>query len=217
MEGPSYPAAVETSERLWWLRALLVLQAPRPVFAALRDDSDDAAEARQEPLVAIVFLAGIAGVLSTSIAGRLLDDPAFDGVVVLVWAIVGGGFYGLAAYFLVGALVHLGTSLLGSLGSYRRARHLLGFAAVPIALSLLVWPVRLALHGSDAFRSGATHDPSGEDVFIGVQAGFVAWALVLLVVGVRTVHGWSWPRALAAAALPAALPALAFASAFGLL
>jgi hypothetical protein len=205
---------VETSERLWWLRALLVLQAPRPVFAAIRDDSDDDAEARQEPLVAIIFLAGIAGVLGTSIAGRLLDDPAFDGLVVLVWAIVGGGVYGLASYFLVGGLVHLGASLLGSLGSYRRARHLLGFAAVPIALSLVVWPVRLALHGSDAFRSGGA-DGGVEDVFLGVQAGFVVWALALLAVGVRTVHGWSWPRALAAAALPAALPALAFARAFG--
>jgi hypothetical protein len=208
---------VETSERLWWLRALLVLQAPRPVFAAIRDDTDDAAEARQEPLVAIVFLAGIAGVLATSIAGRLLDDPAFDGLVVLVWAIVGGGFYGLAAYFLVGALLHLGASLLGSLGSYRRARHLLGFAAVPIALSLLVWPVRLALHGSDAFRSGGGDRGTGEDVFLAVQAGFVLWALALLAVGVRTVHGWSWSRALAATALPAALPALAFARAYGAL
>ena len=204
---------MQSSERLWWLRALLVVQAPRPVFAAIRDDSDDAAEARQEPLVAIVFLAGIAGVLGTSIAGRLLDDPAFDGLVVLVWAIVGGGFYGLAAYFLVGALLHLGAGLLGSLGSYRRARHVLGFAAVPIALSLVVWPVRLALHGSDAFRSGGDDRGTAEDVFLTVQAGFVLWALVLLAVGVRTVHGWSWPRTLAAAALPA----LAFARAYGVL
>ena len=208
---------MESSERLWWLRALLVLQAPRPVFAALRDDSDDAAEARQEPLVAIVFLAGMAGVLATSIAGRLLDDPAFDGLVVLVWTIVGGGFYGLAAYFLVGALLYFGASLLGSLGSYRRARHLLGFAAVPIALSLIVWPVRLALYGSDAFRSGGSDAGTGGDVFAAVDAGFVAWSLALLAIGVRTVHGWSWPRTLAAAALPAALPVLAFARAFGLL
>jgi hypothetical protein len=207
---------VESSERLWWLRALLVLQAPRPVFAALRDDSDDAADARQEPLVAIVFLAGIAGVLATSVAGRLLDDPAADdGLVVLVWAIVGGGFYGLTAYFLVGALLYLGASLLGSLGSYRRARHVLGFAAVPIALSLVVWPVRLALYGLDSFRSGGSDAGAGDDAFVAVEAVFVAWSLALLVVAVRTVHGWSWPRALAAAALPAALPVLAFARAFG--
>jgi hypothetical protein len=207
---------VESTERLWWLRALLVLQAPRPVFAALRDDSDDAAEARQEPLVAVVFLSGIAGVLATSVAGRLLDDPAVDdALVVLVWAIVGGGFYGLTAYFLVGALLHLGTSLLGSLGSYRRARHVLGFAAVPIALSLAVWPVRLALYGLDSFRSGGSDAGAGDDVFVALEAVFVAWSLALLFIGVQTVHGWSWPRALAAAALPAALPVLAFARAFG--
>jgi hypothetical protein len=205
---------VETSERLWWLRALLVLQAPRPVFAAIRDDSDDAAEARQEPLVAIVFLAGIAGVLATSIAGRLLDDPAFDGLVVLVWAIVGGGVYGLASYFLVGGLVHLGASLLGSLGSYRRARHLLGFAAVPIALSLLVWPVRLAIYGEDAFTSGGEDSGTGGSAFEGIELAVLVWSVVLLVVGLRAYNAWSWPRAAAAASPVLAVLALALGRAF---
>jgi hypothetical protein len=45
-----------------------VLQSPRPVFAALRDDSDEAAEARQDTAGAIVWLAGIALVLSTTVA-----------------------------------------------------------------------------------------------------------------------------------------------------
>ena len=49
-----------TPEKAWFLRALLVLQSPRPVFAALRDDSDEAAEARQDAGGAIVWLAGIA-------------------------------------------------------------------------------------------------------------------------------------------------------------
>ena len=39
--------------RDWWLRTLLVLQSPRSVFAALRDDSREAAGARQEPIIAI--------------------------------------------------------------------------------------------------------------------------------------------------------------------
>jgi hypothetical protein len=34
--------------------------------------------------------------------------------------------------------------------------------------------------------------------------GFVAWAVVLLVVGVRTVHGWTWTRAVAGVAVTAA-------------
>ena len=63
--APAQPASLE---REWLLRALLVLQAPRAVFSALHDDSDDAAHARQEPILALTWLAGIAGVLVTSVA-----------------------------------------------------------------------------------------------------------------------------------------------------
>ena len=204
-----------SSERDWWLRALLVLQAPHAVLVHLRDDSDDAAEARQEPVTAIVFLAGIAGVLATTVAGRLLDDPVIDPLTVAVWAVIGGGFYGIASYFGIGALVLLGASLAGSLGSYRRARHTLAFASVPIALTLLVWPVRLSLYGTDVFRSGGT-DGSADVVFDLIVAGSVAWSVVLLAIGNRAVHGWSWPRTVAATALPAAVPALAYAAYAGL-
>jgi len=204
-----------SSEREWWLRTLLVLQAPHAVFVHLRDDSDDAAEARQEPVTAIVFLAGIAGVLATTIAGRLLDDPVIDPVTVAVWAVIGGGFYGIAAYFGVGALALLGVSLAGSIGSYRRARHTVAFASVPIALTLLVWPVRLSLYGTDVFRSGGT-DGSGDVVFDLIVAAAVVWSVVLLAIGNRAVHAWSWPRTVAATALPAAVPALSYAAFAGL-
>jgi hypothetical protein len=87
-----------SQQRDWWLRALGILQSPRAVFAAIHDDSAEAAQARAEPITAIVLLAGIAGVLSTTIAGGLLDDPTFDGVSVAVWAFLGGGIYGLSVY-----------------------------------------------------------------------------------------------------------------------
>ena len=67
-------AESRNEEKAWFLRALLVLQDPRPVFAALRDDSDEVAEARQDAAGAIVWLAGIAAVLATTVASRLLDD-----------------------------------------------------------------------------------------------------------------------------------------------
>ena len=51
--------------RDWWLRALLVLQRPRPVFVALRDDSKESVSDRAEPVLAIVLLAGIAALLPT--------------------------------------------------------------------------------------------------------------------------------------------------------
>jgi hypothetical protein len=192
---------VRQDEPAWWLRVPLVLWAPRPVFAALRDDSTEAAEVRQEPLAAVVFLAGVAGVLMTSSAGRLLDRPEYDALVVFVWAVAGGALNGLGAYFLGGGALFLGASFLGGLGSYRRARHVLGFAAVPIALALLLWPVRLALFGGDAFRAGGSDDGPAGSFLDALDAALVGWSCVLLAIGVRTVHGWSWPRALVAVAV----------------
>ena len=194
-----------------------MLTNPRLVFAALRDESDEAAQARAEPVLAIVLLAGIAGVLAANVTGRLLDDPEFDGILVAVWAFLAGGMQGLAGLFLIGGLLHLGVTLAGSLGTYRRSRHILVFAAVPLALSLLVWPVRLAVYGDDLLHSRGADTGLGNSVFEALELGFVAWACVLLVVGVRTVHGWSWARSLAATLPVIVLPALAFADAYDVL
>jgi hypothetical protein len=64
-----------------------------------------------------------------------------------------------------------------------------------------VWPVKLAVYGEDVFRSGGSDSGSGGHVFSAVMLVFAAWAAALLVTGVRTVHGWTWPRALAACAI----------------
>jgi hypothetical protein len=188
--------------RDWWLRTLLVLQRPRPVFVALRDTDSESLSDRSEPVLAIVILAGIAGALATSTAGHLLDDRDYDGLLVAIWAFLGGGLYGMFVYWFGGALLHLGAKAAGSQGSYRRSRQVLAFAAVPIALSLVAWPVKLALYGEDVFRSGGHDSAGGAHFFSAIAFVAAVWAAELLVVGVRSVHGWTWPRALAASALP---------------
>lgn len=210
-------SAETTSERAWWLRLLLVLQAPRSVFAALRDDSDEAAAARQEPVTAVVLLAGLAGVLATSVTRELLNDPEFDGLLIAVWAFVAAVIHGIGAYFLLGGLVYAGATLAGGTGSYRRARHVLAYATVPLALSLVVWPVRLAVHGGDTFRRGGNDSGAGNAAFELLEVAAIAWAVALLAIGIMTVHGWRWPRAVAVSAAPAAVPALAFARAWGVI
>ena len=194
--------------RDWWLRTLLVLQRPRPVFVALRDSTPESLGDRSEPVLAVIILAGIAGVLSTSTAAHLLDDSDYDVVNIAIWAFLFGGVYGAASYWGLGALVHGGSKAFGSQGTYRRSRHVLAFAAVPIALSLIIWPVKLALYGEDVFRSGGSDSGSGAHVFTGLLIAFVVWAAALLVVGVRSVHGWSWGRAAAACSLAIAGPVL---------
>jgi hypothetical protein len=193
--------------RAWWLRSVLVLQSPSAVFVALRRDGAREVSDRSEPVLAIVMLAGVAFVLSTSTAAHLLDDGDYDGLLVCVWVFLAGAISGAFVYWLLGAVLHGSARALGSHGSFRRSRHLLAFAAVPIVCSLLVWPVKLALYGERLFRAGGAGLGAGGRVFTALELLFVAWAVALLVVGVRAVHGWSWSRALAAAVAPVAVGA----------
>jgi hypothetical protein len=174
-------------ERVWLRRAVTVLAAPGEVFEGIRDDSDAAARARSEAVLALVLLSGIASVLWTPTYGRLLDDVANDGLNVAVIAFIGGGIYGTAVYYLGGLVLQWLTRVVGGV-TYRQTRHLLAFASAPIALSLfVVWPVRLAVYGEDVFRSGGSDHGAGNAAFMVVELAFVAWALALLAVGLRTL------------------------------
>ena len=200
-------ANAQSVEQAWLLRALLVLQSPRPVFAAIRDESKAAVEARQEPIIALVWLAGMAAVLAAPAMNTLMDDPArHDVIVVAIIIFFAGGIYGLAAYWVLGAVLYYVGHRFGSQGTYRRARHVLGFALAPLALALLTfWPIRIAVEGRDLFRYGGS---DGGHVFADTFYVFVAWSVVLLLIGVRAVHGWTRARALAAVASTTVLSAL---------
>lgn len=198
----------------WWLRAPAVLVAPRAVFASLRDDSDEAVEQRQDAIVALAALAGVAAMLATPTARTLLNDWQVTTILIPVWAFFAGALYAFTVWWLGGGLLFLGTRRLGSLGSWRRSRHLLGLALAPLALAMVTfWPIRIAVYGRDLFRTGGGDYGRGDAIFGGIYVGFLAWCLLLLLVGVRTVHGWTWPRTAGAVALAAVVPALIAASA----
>jgi hypothetical protein len=195
-------AQSRADQKAWFLRALVVLQSPRSVFAAIRDDSDEVAEARQDAVGAIVWFAGMAGVLATPVASTILDDVAMDWALLAVWTFLAGGLFGFVFYFVLSKVMQVALRKLGSRGSFRRARHMLAFAAVPIALAFfLYWPVRIAIYGEDLFQFDGSDGNRAGTVFAWAFYGFAVWALALLLVGVRTVHGWSWPRALAGVGL----------------
>jgi hypothetical protein len=201
-EAPS--AAKPSADREWWLRTLAIFQSPRVVFEALRDESKDQVEARQEPVLALVLLAGLAAVLVAPSTGRLLDEELVDNsaAVLAVLLFLTGAIYGAATYWIGGAALYVGLKGAGSRGSYRRARQLLAFAAAPLVLGLvLVWPVRLAVHGSDTFRSGGGDTGAAVTVFDAILALFAAWAFGLLVYGISVVERWSLLRAAISLAL----------------
>jgi hypothetical protein len=192
----------QTLEREWWLRTLSIFQAPRAVFGALRDDSDRAMEARQEPVLLLVLLAGVAGVLTSPTTGRLMNNPDRDGLLVAVLVFITAIMYGFATFWIGGGVVYMGMRGAGGTGSYRRARHVLAFAAAPLALWLVaVFPVELAVFGGDLFRTGGADGGVSYRVFQGIQSAFFLWALVLLGIGIAAVERWKTVRALGALGL----------------
>ena len=197
----------------WWKRAPAVLVAPRAVFTALRDDSLEDAEDRQEPIAAVIALAGIAVVLVSPTFRHMLNDGSVDIVLIPVLAFISGVVYAVAVQWGAGGLLFGASRRLGSLGSYRRSRHLVALASAPFALALVTfWPVRIAIYGRDLFRTGGDDYGRGDAIFGGIFLGFAAWSLLLLVIGVRSVHGWGWGRAAGAVALAAVFPALIVAA-----
>jgi hypothetical protein len=189
-------------ERDVWRRTLQIFHRPTAAFGLLGDDTSEAVSALQEPLIALVWLAGIAGVLTSSVAVNPLDQSTVDSVTFAAFAFTAGGAYGLIAYFLAGGALYVGVRGQGSEASYRLARHVLAFSSAPVVLSLLlVWPIRLALYGGDLFHAGGSDGGTPNAVFGGILGAFGIWSLALLALGVRVVYEWSWPRSLGAVAL----------------
>jgi hypothetical protein len=203
------PAQGKDLDREWWLCVPAVLASPKTVFARLRGESEARTAARQEPVLALVLLAGVAGILSLRATGTLLDYPTdgslpLDRAILPVVIFIQGALYGTAVYWFGGLVFYLGLRAAGSEGTYRRARHLLAYAATPLLLSLVfVWPLKLAVYGGDAFRTGGADEGAGGWVFRALELGLVVWASILIVIGIRAVEGWSLPRALGSLALAA--------------
>ena len=111
--------------------------------------------------------------------------------------------YAIAVYWLGGGLLFGAARRLGGLGSYRRARSLVALSGAPLALALFtLWPLRIAIYGQNLFRTGGTDWGPGDRIFGGLVYFAFAWSAVLLLVGVRSVHGWSWARSLATSLWP---------------
>jgi hypothetical protein len=210
VNGEASAVRQPSAEREWWLRTLAVFQSPGAVFAAFRDASDEQARAREEPVLAIILLAGVATVAGTGVIGRLVTINA-DALVLAVLTFVAGALYGVATYWIGGAALFAGLKAAGAYESFRRARQLVAFAAAPLALSLLVlWPVRLAVYGRGALGVGDGETGVGHWAFQAAEIVFYLWSLGLLILGIRRVHGWTVLRAVGAV-LVAVLALLAVA------
>jgi Yip1 domain len=207
-EAEEISAEAAIASRAWWRRVPQLLRDPVSVFVALRETDDVDLDARAEPITAMVILAGMGGVLLTPAWSGLLDNASVDGLVVAVITFIGGAFYGAAGYFLFGLAVWLGARGAGVDPPFRLARQVVGFAALPIALSLFVSvPLILGWVGGDWFRAGGDDVGAPRWIVTGIAVAFAAWALGLIALGLRTTLRLPWFGVATALALAGVLVA----------
>jgi len=194
--------ASQVRVRRWWRLVPRVLTRPVEVFVALREDDETDVEARSEPILAIVIVAGMAGILLTPAWGTLLDEESLDWLVLAVVTFIGGLLYGAAGYFLLGLVVWLGARGVGVDTRARKTRQVVGFAALPLALSIVITlPAIVLAFGSDWFRTGGSDGGTGRIVVVSVGLAFALWSLGLLAVGLRTTFELPWRGVIGALAL----------------
>ena len=209
--GAERAIAGEAASREWWRRVPRVVTAPRTVFAALAETDDTDVDARSEPVLAITILAGMACILLTPAWGTVMDDPTVDALVLVVVTFIGGLFYGAAGYFLLGLALWLGARAVGVDSPFKIARQIVAFAALPLALALVVLVPAIAIgFGSDWFRTGGSDEGAGRVVVTALGLAFVAWSTALVALGLRTTLRLPW-RGVAGALLLAGVLVAAFA------
>jgi hypothetical protein len=222
-EKPTKPGAIADAEALlgsdeaqaharrWWRLVPRLVTHPTEVFVALRDDDEVDVDARSEPILAIVIVAGMAGILLTPAWATLIDEESLDWMVIAVITFIGGLFYGAAGYFLLGLVVWLGARAVGLEAPGRTARQVVGFAALPFALSFVVTvPIVLVGFGYDWFHTGGSDDGTGRAIVLSIALVFALWSLGLLALGLRTAFELPW-RGVAGALALAAVIIAAFA------
>ena len=105
----------------------------------------------------------------------------------------------------------LGARAVGLEAPSRTARQVVGFAALPFALSFVVTvPAVLVAFGYDWFRTGGSDDGTGRIVVLAIGLALALWSLGLLALGLRTTFELPW-RGVAGALALAAVIIAAFA------
>ena len=126
----------------------------------------------------------------------------YDGLLVAIWAFLAGSLYGGFGYWSAGAFLY------GGVTSARLGRELQALAARPRVRRRSDRALARALAGqARRLRRGLVperrprHGRRCRRLRRRSTSLCLLWAGVLLVIGVRAVHGWTWGRSLAACAL----------------
>ena len=164
------------------------LTRPTEVFVALRDDEEVDVDARSEPILAVVIVAGMAGILLTPAWATLIDEESLDWIVIaVITSSAGCSTERRATSCLAGRVAGRARGRPRDSPS-RTARQVVGFAALPFALTFVVTvPAVLVAFGYDWFRTGGSDDGTGRMVVLSIAIALALWSLGLPAFGLRMI------------------------------
>lgn len=156
-----------------------------------------------DPKRMVLVLAALAGVcqLLNRASIRNLGDT-LSTPLILLSALVLGPPFGIVALYIGGALIAWTGKWIGGSAPSSHIRTALAWANVPIAATLVVWIVDLALLGHDNFTTAKPRLQASPGLsFLLMASGVVSvvlgiWAIVLMLKGVGEVQGFSAWKAL---------------------
>ena len=199
--------AAQARVRRWWRLLPQLLTRPTAVFVALRDDDEADVDARSEPILAIVILAGMAGILLTPAWATLLDEESLDWLVLAVVTFIGGLFYGRPATSCSASSCWLGARGVGldtprpaGAAARRRSRRcrLRSRSWSTVAAIVLALRLRLVQDRGLGRRHGPDSSSLGDRVSRSRSGRSACWPL-----GLRTTFELPWRGVVGALALAA--------------
>jgi hypothetical protein len=173
--------------------------------------------AANPPLWQSILIYGIivifTGAMGIFINFRTLPPSLTDLPAVVVRAVqgilpllaMGGVFFQFIKWFVYSALLHLLADFYGGKGNARGVFTVYGLAGLPTLFIILVQLLVLSTSPGNTFLNMLT---------LTVSLALSVWGIVLLIIGIREVHGFSTGRAVAVVFTPAAVIALLIVSVF---
>ena len=181
--------------RDWWLRTLLVLQrAAAGVRRAARRLASSRSPTAPSRCSRSCCSPGSPACSRPRPPGACSTTHDYDGLLVAVWAFLAGGLYGGFAYCAFGALLYGGVhgARLAGLVPARAPRARVRRRADRALARALAGEARALRRGRVPPRRRATPGAGGDRLRRALGSRSSPGRSVLLVIGVRAVHGWTW-------------------------
>lgn len=175
--------------------------SPRRIFRFIED------AAYEKHLILLMVLAGIGRTFDRATMKDMGDKYPLEAVIL--FCILGGIAFGWISFYIYGGLLRWTGTWIGGRAGFKSILRVLVYGNIPIVCTLVLLFIQIGIYGEALFQSDGdlvSAGIGGNITFWGsmiVELMFIIWAVVLIVIGLSEVQGFSVWKALLNLILPA--------------